>query len=433
MSIGPNQQNANPNLGDPAVPSKFVSVPGLGAFVLLDYRTGYDLNHLEHSVVFLPESFDTLHELMARPQEFFNRVLSSYSDVKGYNTGTGAADIAVSQWPLAGPVTIHIEPLTSPSFQNLAMLQALSTLYPGFAGLGSQTGGSTLNENIGSFRKRVIAAAQGEASPTQVAAAGAEHESMVASLLVREKERGHGTPQRPHEPAPGSVSHAVVHATTQGGQQPAQSTTAAPALPTPFDLQYVVEFALDTRLVTVRYIPRHVQYPAVTSHAGLLYKRNVTPVTRNPIKYMGFEFLHFDLDMANASDYHADMAERRADFAMDFIKNPKSLEVILGNVAAGGGNSPYMLMTDHLTQTGNPLHQKFGGTTGKPTIDWPMNRDPVIILESVRPDPAQDWNTAGAPGQNQLLGGNDPNNPTPCVIVVYVNGVPVYIVVKNYN
>jgi hypothetical protein len=429
----PDAQDSNAQRDKLNGPANPIWVPGLGAFVLLDYRTGFDPDHLEHSVVFLPEDFDTLHDLMARPQEFFNKVLSSYSEVKGYNAGTGAADIAVSQWPLAGPVTIHIEPLTSPSFQNLAMLQALSTLYPGFANLGSLPRGGTLDESIGSFRNAVIAAAQTGANPTQMAAAGAQYDAWVAGLQVREKPDG-SNPRDPEPPAHHGRTNAVVSGTMHGRTAQIPPRIPVPTLPTTFALQYVVEFALDTRLVTVRYIPRHVQYPSVISSSDLAhFTHSVTPVTRNPVKYMGFEFLHFDIDMSGATDYHAEMAERRADFAMDFIKNPNSLGAILGNVAPASGQPPYMLMTDQLTQTGNPLHQKFGGPTSQPPIAWPMNRDPVIILESVRPDPSQDWSSVGAPANIQPLGDNDPTNPTPCVIVVYVNGVPVYIVVKNYN
>lgn len=398
------------------IPVSPVWIPGLGAFVLLDYRTGYDPTHLEHSVVFLPQEWDSLYDLMRAPQKFFDHVLASYSEVKGYNASTKAVDALVQHWPVAGPVTIHIEPITAPSYQNLAMLQALSTLYPGFAGLLAAPVAGTFGDALAGHRERVTVAAQGPlANPAQVAAAGAAYDQMVGMLLGR-------------RPKP---SKSVGRTGAQRLDSPAPKTTLVPQ-PVPFALQYVVEFALDTRMVTVRYVPRHMQYPPAPAQSGLRYGLPVTPVTRNPVKYMDFEFLHFDLDMSGVSDHHADLAERRASFAMDIIENPNSLATFLANVApGGGGNTPYMLMTDHLTPTANPLHQKVGGPTGQPAITWPAGRDPVVVLESVLPDPSSAGSVGVATQGSALTTQSDPN-PLPCVIVVYVNGVPVYIVVKNY-
>ena len=197
--------------------------------------------------------------------------------------------------------------------------------------------------------------------------------------------------------------------------------------PAPCYLRYVVEFAHATRLVTVRYIPR-ARDDTTMDPMPQHYTGPVTPVTKNPVKYVGFEFLHFDLDMSDVSDYHVDMAQRRASFALDFIENPWRLNEMLRNVdmsgiVAGSPTKKYMIMTDGLTGTGNPLHQKVRGKLRTVQVSWPPHRDPVIILESVLPDPSM-----GNPG-SQLPA----DNPTPCVIVVIVNGVPVYIVVKNYT
>ncbi|MBS1715816.1 MAG: hypothetical protein JST30_15925 [Armatimonadetes bacterium] len=411
----PHGQDWNIRHDDEATPISPAWVPGAGAFVLLDYRTGHNPTHLEHSVVFLPESWESLSELIAAPQVFANRVLKSYREVNGYNVATSRADLKINDWPLAGPVTVHIEPLTSPSFQNLAVLEALSPLYPGFADLLSMPSEETLGSTIAKFRNRVIAASTMNADPTQVAAAGTAYDKEIAKLIVRDKPR---EDRKQDGFKTGGGSGPFGRGPRGGG-----SLFEPPApQPSTFDLQYIVEFALDTRLITVRYVPRATDY-ATVDVAPQRYLRPVTPVTRNPVKSTRLHFLHFDLDMSDTDDYHVDMADRRAAFAMDYLENPLRLNEILKNVDIGPQPEAYMVMTDVLTNTGNVLNQKYGGRTVRPVLQWPAHRDPVLILESILPDPS-------AP---QTVSSSPTNNPTPCVIVVIVNGEPVYIIVKNYT
>ncbi|HRF60293.1 MAG TPA: hypothetical protein PLH94_10335 [Fimbriimonadaceae bacterium] len=394
-----------------AVPLKPIWVPGIGAFVLLDYSTGYDPSHLEQSVVFVPSTWESMWELLRAPGTFMNMVMRSYTQVWGYDAATQQVNKAVSSWPFAEPITIHIEPLTAPSPSNLATLEGLSFLYPQFKGLldAPATYGSVKDALTG-FRRNVIAAAQVPA--TALVGAVEANASLIKKLSAR-------------QPGKGTSGGAVPQFTTHPS-----GAVLPPPIPS-FPLHYVAEYALDTRVLTIRYVPRYVTYPTAADKLGRrMESTQITPLTINPIQYMNFTFLHFDIAFSQPRTPES-VAEARANFAMDFIENPLSLNPITGDVAAGG-SSNYTLMNDQLTATGNVLSQKVGGPANRPSFTWPAHTDPSLILDSVLADPSHaSGGSSGSGGNIQALGG-DPS-PSPCVIVVWIDGVPYYIVIKNYN
>jgi hypothetical protein len=349
-------------------------------------------------------------------------VLQSYTNVYGYDTSSQQSTIPVNRWPFAEPITIHIEPLTAPSSSNLAMLAGLSHLYPGFKDVLETPGPfTTFKDALNGFRSAVIDAANGaRASTGDLIDVGKMNDQFVANLLAKGRRPGTGG----SSPSGGGGS-----GTGSGGTGP----VASAALPVPtFPLHYVAEYALDTRVLTIRYIPRYKTYPTVSSKVGLMSELNpITPLTINPIKYMKFSFLHFDIAIPNGRTPDA-VAEARANLAMDFIRNPRSLEAIVADVDPSVQGDKYYLMNDVLTPTGNVLKQKAGGPVQDPPTfkNWPEEMDPSMILDSVLADPQQGV-TFGKTVNNQLQGGNPA--PSPCVIVVWIDGVPYYVMIKNYN
>ncbi|MCC6403232.1 MAG: hypothetical protein IT207_04410 [Fimbriimonadaceae bacterium] len=424
--------NTNPDLPAP------IWLPGLAAFVLLDYRTGYDPHHLEQSVVIIPADRSSMMDLLTAPGPFMKRALQSFSGVKAYNSATGLVDLDVSHWPFADPITIHIEPLTSPTPKSIATLDALSFLYPGFRGLLDKQAGAyeTVRDALIGFRNQVIAAAQVPTTASQLEGAIKSNAMTVSRFLDPKRTQGPVKDVSEWNPERGGSDR------ERAGTDVSVSFGETVPLPAPtFPLSYVAEFALDTRVLTIKYIPELASYPQVTDKSDLNTQLEITPMTINPIKFFDFTFMHFDIAFdAQNPRTHAAVASARACLAMDFIKNPLSLNAITAYVDTTSSASPYFVMNDQLTPSGNPLHQKSGVGSGiRPQFSWPLGIDPVVILDSVLPDPDNPPASFLGMQTRQGGGGTEPTTqdgnetPSPCVIVYYVNGVPYYVVIKNYN
>lgn len=386
---------------------------GTGAFVLLDYSTTNNTDRNEHCVVFLPDSWGSLHELMRAPAAFMDNVLRAYTEVKDV---TGSK---VTQWPFAAPITIHIEPLTSPSPTNIAMLTALSGLYPLFKNALEHINDESFS--LSTFRQLVIDGAKVKASPAELQKLADRHRSMLKSMVQTNGSSG----QSQNQGTSGGPSSGPGGWIAEDFEEPA-------LLPNLTELYFVIEYALNTRVLSVKYIP---QPPRASTDTNRRYfYRRLTDVTVNPVGLTAAQFIHFDMEFEPGERTHMLVAEERANLAMEYLEHPALLNHIVGAAAVHLGTTQkltYHLLSADLTTTGHELKQKdkLGNPAG-PVFTIPAGFDPTVILDSVLPDPSN--LPTGVYDPTNVPQGTDPVAP-PCTVVYYVNGVPYYIIIKNYG
>jgi hypothetical protein len=248
----------------PALTGHSITPEGLGSYVFLDYD-----NRFEHAILMLGKNWESLHELLRAPGLFVEAWRNSYNSVNGtpnhYHLGYKS-----KVWGFEAPITIILEPLTIPIPANANTLIALNTLYPGLRAIGEKWNTTTPNK----FHFKIVNALTGSLN---------------------------------WDPIPGYAG------------------VANPINVEPFILQYVAEFALQTRTLTIRYVPRDgsKNFPVTT---GRLQK-GITTITINSVGNTDLTFLHFDVEFPKGFTAF-DVADARASFAVDFISNPNFINQV---------------------------------------------------------------------------------------------------------
>lgn len=221
----------------------------------------------EHSVIVVPRDWDAMYDLICAPQTFMEGARHSY----GMGTPTDAAHAPIP-WTMEWPITIMIRPLTEATQRTRHTLNLLNGYYK-FQQL--------LDEwellRPAEFRAQVIGAANDPQDPP---------------ILTHAK---------------GPV------------------TALDPW--TPFDLKFVAEFAIDTRVLHIMYVP---QIP-MPDGANQRYQSHITPATWSQVGRSDLHFLHFDVDFGTSRTYQT-VAEARAQLAMDYIVDPSIVNTWLGRI-----------------------------------------------------------------------------------------------------
>jgi hypothetical protein len=182
------------------------------------------------------------------------------------------------------------------------------------------------------------------------------------------------------------------------GVKAAATTTTAKNYPG-FPLVYVAEFAVDTRILQIKYI-RPSTPPAP------LFTNFITPATWSRVGATDLGFLHFDVDFGSDRSYET-VADARASIAMDYIANPLIVNQWLQpqNINKHA-NMPSNTSNPVLHPTGNSGDNGFskgaGGlfSAGKLSqltqttlgdqpaqLFGPPKCDPTVVIDSVWPDP----------------------------------------------
>lgn len=403
---------------------------GFGAIVPLDY--GHEEHKEEHSLLLVPDDWDSLPYLLAMPFKFLEKARARFF----FNESTENY-----LWETLGPISIILDPLTVPSRASAEGLRTLAAMlslkHERRCGCGEDSIYGEVSESI----RNVIPQWQ-----------GLNHEDW------REK---------------------VIEACSEPGQ--------------PCRGFYLVEYALLTRVMVVRYVP-----PALSIYEhNPFYNDNITSVTFSDFLHgLGAHFLprtaymHFDLKPNddqlklvphNEGYSHWSAARMKAEFAVDYIMDPLWT---LGRLCVPGKR----LMKGKAKFDYNYASATFGadGTTLSITktsdaqegSDFPVTEhekprldringdyDPTVILESVDPwangwlwkqvpidlppsdqqDPQKEdlsddnENTNDRVFQPMNDDGPDDDVPLPCILIyITVNGEGQWVIdpsstlVKNY-
>jgi hypothetical protein len=224
------------------------------------------------------------------------------------------------EWELKSPITIIIEPLAVLRPDNVATLAALVKQYPGFATPVNEWSISTPQQ----FMSSVMTAAANPAPIWQ------------------------GT----------------------GGN--------------PFPLQYVVEFALETSTVTIKYLAHNIR-------SEIQYANPITTATIDPVAGTNLTFIHFDVDFLQDHTFDS-VADLRARFAMDFITNPGFINTLTcpGTfkstapfMATSKSNS--LVSSSQVVSASQPFVTGRGLTNG---VGGPPYYQPRVLIDSVWTDPS---------------------------------------------
>lgn len=391
---------------------------GYGAIVPLDY--GHPGHEPEHSLLLMSDDWASLVQLIAAPFQFLEKAREDFT----FDTTT--QDF---KWDVPGPLTIILEPLTTPTRASVDGLRAIS---------------AALNLR----RLERPAAAQPELM------------GPITKLSPLISNWQDFTPRKWRKD--------VLDAFTLNGKRKGF---------------YLVEFALVTRVMVIRYVT-----PDVFQFPNHFYQQQITAVTFSDfLKGLAGAFvprnafMHFDLLPRDRDFSHGQVALMKAQFAVDYIMGPcrtigrlcnptlKTLDkqVALHDYFYGSAMfaNTYSTLTNKMTITPT--------TNGEQAPDFPAMEDrqpiidrdyhdPTLILESVDPW-ADGWIWESVPlfrnsnerrridrrpreafsgrGKSDPLAktDEDPANPVPCVLIyITVNGQGQYVIdpssalVKNY-
>ncbi|MEQ1821649.1 MAG: hypothetical protein ABL949_04000 [Fimbriimonadaceae bacterium] len=359
------------------------SYQGYAALVPLDYGQT-SLGRLEHSIITQPFHWASMVKLIQSPQNFMNQARSSYL----YDSAQVAKDL---KWQFRGPMTIVIEPLTSLTQANIETLTLLSQVYP------------ALNPNVLPFETISPMAFR------QFVTQGAKNsiEKLSKELAQRKiPERTKDQAKIEYRPQPRDSRDDLLDERLRA---PLSSSKGFPGL-------YVAEFAANTRLLIIRYIPP--EFPP-----ALFYSGRVTPLTMSKIQNTGISFAHFDLylskkgtDFEQPTQLNASWA--RAQYAVDYLADVSRMDALVkGKVVNDDVKVPttddnYRWSQGNLKLNNDQLDmQKTLPLKACPTFK--ANRfckDPTVVIESVWPSPYD------AP--------EDESSTHVCIVVVGIDGTP---------
>lgn len=284
-------------------------------------RLDYNTNS-EHAVVLLAKEWDSLAHFIYAPGVFIERWRAGYDDTPEHMH----LKYPSKAWELEGPVTFNIEPLTVPTSSNAMKLGSLAPLYNGLKTV-AQNWYSTppekfLNDTIGAIRAL---------------------------------------------PASWDLGTLGVAGTD------------------PFEFAYIAEFAIKTRTITIKYIPRQ--------HERGMYKHEkLTTMTINKVILTDLNFIHFDIHIPdNIRDRHT-IALERAIFAVDYLTNPAFInkvdQIDSAKSKARKSDAPFLanlspksLPDAEYPEKDRPNIYGEGGKDGKGPYQ------PRLVIDSVWPDP----------------------------------------------
>lgn len=371
---------------------------GLATMAPLDYGSRY-----EHSAVVVPRDWEAMYDLIYSPQTFMEGVRNSYGLGtpkflrKNGSLETAEADRTII-WTFADPITIVIRPLTQATQQNRQIMSLLNGYYPFQKVLDDW---DTLAPNA--FREEVIKAALDPQNPPQ-------YEVDV--------------------PCKGTVVNLEPWSE-------------------PFPLKFVAEFAIDTRVLHISYLPQDTNpWPDDPNRSGPPYYTNtITPVTWSRVGATTLHYLHFDVDFAGSHTYDR-VAQIRAQIAIDYIVGrEQSLNAWMkrinmtpnlnpahtadpgdfykfdpGEAAVKLDENGFFFCDGSLVEAGQmrELSQSFRSSQPPPQFTTPR-RDPSVIIDSVWPIPPSDIPEANeSPNQRMNGDGEDPPPPPPPYLCVNV-------------
>jgi len=414
---------------------------GLGAFIVLEYTSTVGAR-LEHCVLFLAKEWDSMYELIRAPGVFMEALRNAYKATPKHDHGT----MGNLMWEFNTPITIVIEPLTAPTAANKVLLMGLTELYPSLM--------NALDDSL-TADEFATAVTTGASTPP----AGFSWSSKIPPMAQTDVDMIVPTGSGGYQPK--KIGHVMMNNETNWAKNaPKVSstgtfTTGSTGTPPPppvgtnfFPLQYVAEFALQTRTLYIRYIPH------ATTSAGTFGDTagdEITAITVDPVQGTHLAFLHQDIVFSKSDLTPGTLADRRARFAMNFITDLRFLNkpsLLKVKPAAYLSTSPllYAMNTVTLpTPTHKPiLRPKVRPLAVKSAKPTPASA-PTVIIDSVWPDPDQVKFSTG-----DLAAMFPPGNPTPepdppsplCTVLVTTpvqqpNGTIVYVtaelIIKSYE
>lgn len=262
---------------------------GVGTVVKLDYSVNSDSRN-EYAVVLISDQWHTLRELLYDPQEFVLEWQRRYNGTPEMVFGDGPH----KNWSIVGPFSIILEPLTVATPANIALLHGLKSMYPGVVAPLTNVNALTPLQ----FQDQIMTAL---AHPTPDVVTSNPFEFTI----LKEKtccETGKTT-----------TEHLDPKETAQEfGTQPPQGPLA-----------YIAEFAVLTRTVTIRYVPRKAPtrnwFKPLDEYDGNGGLKDFTGINLNHVAGTDLMLMHFDIAFGKRHR-HTDVSARRADFVMSFLE-----------------------------------------------------------------------------------------------------------------
>ena len=265
---------------------------GVGTVVKLDYSVNSDSRN-EYAVVLISDQWHSLRELLYDPQQFVLEWQRRYSGTPDMVFGNGPH----KDWSLVGPFSIILEPLTVATPANIALLHGLRSMYPGVvAPLANVTTLTPLQ-----FQDQIMAALQ---HPTPDAVTSNPFEFTI----LKEK------------------TNCDTGKTTTEHLDPKETAEEFGCKPPQGPLAYIAEFAVLTRTVTIRYVPRRTStqewFKRLADYEGMPTAdlKDFTGINLNHVAGTDLMLMHFDIAFRRRHD-HTDVSARRADFVMSFLED----------------------------------------------------------------------------------------------------------------
>ncbi len=290
MSMGRNNPIKRKEIKPGPRPRRIVEPLGIGTFVTLDYGVNVQSRN-EYAVMLLSDNWASLRDLLYDPQAFVDAWRQRYTWTPTMTFESGTSTKSMPDWKLVGPITIQIEPLTVPTPSNLLLLSGLTSMYPEL--------------------KTVIAAG---------ALGNQDFAAKLTKALVP------AAPSAPRVRRSNPMNLAPMRAANP------VTLDSCTTEPPPKPLAYIVEFAVLTRIMTIKYVPQPETSPRWFEAIGTFEQQRGNPSAKTKDDFTGINlnnvagtdltFMHFDIafDELVRPHTHDDVSRRRADFVMSYLE-----------------------------------------------------------------------------------------------------------------